>query len=126
MRLAATYGSTWVTTGDLGPEGSLLGVDEGVDVVRGQMDRLDEICVAAGRDPASIDRLVLTGPRLDAGLTSVDAFDEVAGRYAEAGVTDLVVHWPRAAAPYAADLETFERVFTEVCSRPRTLSGDEG
>ncbi len=60
------------------------------------MDRLDEACLAVGRDPASIDRLVLTGPRLDAGLTSVDAFDEMAGRYAEIGVTDLVVHWPRA------------------------------
>jgi hypothetical protein len=117
MRLAAAYGATWVTTGDLGPEGSLLGVDEGVRVVREQMDRLDEVCADAGRDPGSIDRLVLTGPRLDAGLTSLDAFDEVAGRYAEAGVTDFVVHWPRAQAPYAADAGTFERIFADVCSR---------
>ena len=117
MRLAAAYGATWVTTGDLGPEGALLGVDEGVRVVREQMDRLDQTCAAAGRDPASIDRLVLTGPRLDAGLTSLDAFDEVSGRYAEAGVTDFVVHWPRAEAPYAADRDTFERIVTEVCSR---------
>ncbi|HVA04627.1 MAG TPA: LLM class flavin-dependent oxidoreductase [Acidimicrobiales bacterium] len=117
MHLAASYGSTWVTTGDLGPEGSLLGVDEGVKVVRAQMDRLDESCVAIGRDPRSVDRLVLTGPRLDAGLTSLDAFDEVAGRYAEAGVTDLVVHWPRPAAPYRGDGEIFERIFAEVCSR---------
>ena len=119
MRLAATYGATWVTTGDLGPEGSLLGVDEGVRVVREQMDHLDQTCADVGRDPASIDRLVLSGPRLDAGLTSLDAFDEVAGRYGEAGVTDFVVHWPRAEAPYAADGEMFERIFTEVCSRRR-------
>ena len=32
--------------------------------------------------------------------------------YAEVGVTDLVVHWPRAGEPYAADLPTFERIFT--------------
>jgi alkanesulfonate monooxygenase SsuD/methylene tetrahydromethanopterin reductase-like flavin-dependent oxidoreductase (luciferase family) len=117
MRLAAIHGSTWVTTGDLAPEGSLLGVDEGVRVVREQMDRLDETCVAAGRDPTAIDRLVLTGPRLDPGLTSLDAFDEVAGCYAEVGVTDFVVHWPRVEAPYAGDRETFERILTEVCSR---------
>jgi alkanesulfonate monooxygenase SsuD/methylene tetrahydromethanopterin reductase-like flavin-dependent oxidoreductase (luciferase family) len=117
MQLAATLGQTWVTTGDLGPEGSLLGVDEGVRVVRAQMARLDEACAAAGRDPTSIARLVLTGPRLAAGLTSVDAFDETAGRYSEIGVTDFVVHWPRAEGPYAADRATFERIFADVKSR---------
>ena len=34
------------------------------------------------------------------------------GRYAEAGVTDFVVHWPRADAPYAGDLEAFERIIS--------------
>ena len=117
MQLAVTHGRTWVTTGDLGPEGDLLDTDEGVAVVRAQMDRLDEACVAAGRDPVSIDRLVLTGPRLDAGLTSLDAFDDTAGRYADAGVTDLVVHWPRSAEPYAGDRDVFERIFSEVATR---------
>jgi alkanesulfonate monooxygenase SsuD/methylene tetrahydromethanopterin reductase-like flavin-dependent oxidoreductase (luciferase family) len=117
MTLAAVHGRTWVTTGDLGPEGSLLGADEGIKVVRGQMARLDEACLAVGRDPMSIDRLVLTGPRLAAGLTSLDAFDDTAGRYAEAGVTDFVVHWPRADDPYAADQAVFERIFTEVGAR---------
>jgi alkanesulfonate monooxygenase SsuD/methylene tetrahydromethanopterin reductase-like flavin-dependent oxidoreductase (luciferase family) len=117
MALAVTYGATWVTTGDLGPEGVLLGVEDGVRVVRDQMARLDEMCVASGRDPATMSRLVLTGPRLDPGLSSLDAFDETAGRYAEAGVTDLVVHWPRHHAPYAGDRATFERILAQVCSR---------
>jgi alkanesulfonate monooxygenase SsuD/methylene tetrahydromethanopterin reductase-like flavin-dependent oxidoreductase (luciferase family) len=117
IRLAVTYGGTWVTTGDLGPEGDLLDGRRGARVVAEQMARLDEACVAAGRDPTSIERLVLTGPRLDPGLSSLDAFDETAGRYAEAGVTDLVVHWPRPEQPYAGDRATFEAVFTEVCSR---------
>ena len=117
MQLAVTYGRTWVTTGDLAPEGALLGPDEGVRVVREQMARLDEECVAAGRDPTSIDRLVLTGPRLDPGLSSPDAFEDTAGRYAEAGVTDFVVHWPRRDGPYAADEATFERIFTDLASR---------
>jgi alkanesulfonate monooxygenase SsuD/methylene tetrahydromethanopterin reductase-like flavin-dependent oxidoreductase (luciferase family) len=117
MRLAATYGQAWVTTGDLGPEGVLLDVDAGLPVVRGQMDRLDDACLAVGRDPTSIDRLVLTGPRLAPGLTSVDSFDDTVGRYADIGVTDLVVHWPGDADPYAGDRATFERIFAEIGSR---------
>lgn len=55
---------------------------------------------------------MLTGANLDGGLVSVDAFDETAGRYADIGVTDLVVHWPRGSAPYAADPNVFERIFS--------------
>jgi len=117
MRLAATYGDTWVTTGDLGPEGASLGAHEGARVVREQITRLDEACAGVGRDSTSIDRLVLTGPRLDAGLSSLDAFDDAVGRYTEAGVTDLVVHWPRPDEPYAGDEGVFERIFTTIASR---------
>jgi hypothetical protein len=28
------------------------------------------------------------------------------------GITDLVVHWPRATPPFATDPATFERIFT--------------
>jgi alkanesulfonate monooxygenase SsuD/methylene tetrahydromethanopterin reductase-like flavin-dependent oxidoreductase (luciferase family) len=118
MRLAARYGAMWVTTGDLAPEGELLPAAAGVAVVRGQMAWLDDACAAAGRDPGSIARLVLTGPRLDPGLSSLGAFEDVVGRYEEAGVTDLVVHWPRRDEPYAADPATFERIFTEFAARP--------
>jgi alkanesulfonate monooxygenase SsuD/methylene tetrahydromethanopterin reductase-like flavin-dependent oxidoreductase (luciferase family) len=114
MRLAARHARTWVTTGD--PQaGEFLGAVEGVRVVEEQIRRLDQACVDAGRDPASLQRLVLTGPGLDGGLGSVSAFDETVGRYAEVGVTDFVVHWPRPTEPYAADLTTFEQIF----SRPR-------
>ncbi len=116
MRLAASYGDTWVTTGDLSDEGLLLGAEVGVQVVREQLERLDDACVAVGRSPASIARLVLTGPRLAPGLSSLEEFRDTVGRYSEAGVTDFVVHWPREDEPYAADLKTFERIFSEVSS----------
>ena len=119
MHLAASYGHTWVTTGDLSDERVQLRAEVGGRVVREQMARLDEACAAAGRDPASIARLVLTGPRLDPGLSSLESFTDTMGRYAEAGVTDLVVHWPRENEPYAADLTTFEHIFSEVASRRR-------
>jgi alkanesulfonate monooxygenase SsuD/methylene tetrahydromethanopterin reductase-like flavin-dependent oxidoreductase (luciferase family) len=113
MRLAATYGQLWVTTGDLSRDGT-LGAEKGVPVVREQIERLDAACAAIGRDPASVDRLVLSGARLDAGLASVDSFRDTLGRYAEYGVTDFVVHWPRDGEPFKGDLAAFERIVSSV------------
>ena len=74
------------------------------------MDRLDAACAEVGRDPATLDRLVLTGPALQPGTGSVDEFQDALGRYGAVGVTDLVVHRPRPADPYRGDVERFERV----------------
>jgi alkanesulfonate monooxygenase SsuD/methylene tetrahydromethanopterin reductase-like flavin-dependent oxidoreductase (luciferase family) len=115
LRLAARYGQIWVTNGDRAQEG-IVGAKEGAKLVREQISRLEEVCLQVGRDPASLRRLVLSGPRLDGGLVSVEAFQETMERYAEAGVTDFVVHWPRPNEPYAADLATFERIFSVVIS----------
>ena len=38
----------------------------------------------------------------------------MAGRYSDAGFSDLVVHWPRPDAPFAADMGVLERVAAEV------------
>jgi alkanesulfonate monooxygenase SsuD/methylene tetrahydromethanopterin reductase-like flavin-dependent oxidoreductase (luciferase family) len=111
MRLAATHGQTWVTTGDGSGDG-LMDATSGAKTVGEQIGRLEEICAALGRDPMTIDRLVLTGPELAAGLESEAAFADTTGRYADVGVTDLVVHWPRPSEPYAGDLDTFERIFS--------------
>ncbi|MEY2433059.1 MAG: hypothetical protein QOC92_2784 [Acidimicrobiaceae bacterium] len=113
MRLAAEYGETWVTTGDRRPSDALLDARTGADVVRAQIARLEEACDAIGRDPSTLKRLVLTGPELDGGLASVESFRDTVGRYAAVGVTDLVVHWPRASEPYAADPTVFERIFSD-------------
>ena len=112
MHLAAAYAETWVTTGDRGPESVLTSTD-GAAVVRSQMDLLDEACARVGRDPETLARMVLSGLRLDSGLTSTDAFDETIGRYEEVGVTDFVVHWPRRDGPFGGDLARFE----QICSR---------
>jgi alkanesulfonate monooxygenase SsuD/methylene tetrahydromethanopterin reductase-like flavin-dependent oxidoreductase (luciferase family) len=118
MRLAARLGQTWVTTGDLAPEGALLGGPEGVRVVAEQMRHLDDACAAIDRDPTAIGRLVLTGPRLDPGLSSADAFVDTVGRYQAIGVTDLVVHWPRPDPPYQGDLTSFEGAMAAVVASP--------
>ena len=96
LAVAARHGQGWVTTG---PD------------VEAQLEGLEAACRDAGRDPAGIDRMLLTGLQVDAGLSSVDEFEDLAGRSAARGITDLIVHWPRPTEPYRADLATFERIF---------------
>jgi alkanesulfonate monooxygenase SsuD/methylene tetrahydromethanopterin reductase-like flavin-dependent oxidoreductase (luciferase family) len=109
-RLAAQFASTWVTTGPAGYRGPLIDADTGVTIVREQLARLVAACEEVGRDPASIDRLVLTGPSLDPGLVSPEAFARGRDAYAAAGITDLVVPWPRAHEPYAGDPSVLEHI----------------
>jgi alkanesulfonate monooxygenase SsuD/methylene tetrahydromethanopterin reductase-like flavin-dependent oxidoreductase (luciferase family) len=112
MRLAATLGQGWVTTGDR--TGEAAAPDVGARIVADQLTRLTDACAAVDRDPTTIDRLVLTGVGLDAGLSSVESFRDAIGRYAEVGVTDLVVHWPRAEGVFAGDVDRFESILSSV------------
>ena len=109
-RLAAEFAATWVTTGPPGHRGPAVDADAGAAIVRDQLARLETACDGAGRDPASIERLVLAGPSLDPGLASPDAFARVRDAYEAVGVTDLVVPWPRPRAPYAGDPSVLERI----------------
>jgi len=111
MELAARFGATWVTTGERGTANHIDPVT-GAAAVGRQIGRLAEVCERVGRDPATLDRLVLAGPELDPGLASVEAFHETVGRYDAVGVTDFVVPWPRASEPYAADQAVFEAIFS--------------
>ncbi|WP_340559587.1 LLM class flavin-dependent oxidoreductase [Streptomyces sp. GSL17-111] len=116
LRLAARHGQAWVTTGDpkLGdsgtPEQSLTAVGE-------QIERLGAACEAAGRDAAELEKVLLIGFTPDRPLDSVEAFVDFAGRHAEVGVTELVMHWPIPGTRFAADQGVFERIATEVPGR---------
>lgn len=114
MRITVEHGQTWVTIGR-GDRPGPAPADEGVRVVAEQMARLDDACSAAGRDPGTLGRLVLTGLTLDSGLGSPDQFEDTLGRYEAIGVTDYVVHWPRPRPPYQGDEAAFEAI---VSSRP--------
>lgn len=114
MRLAATHGDTWVTAGD--PNTETAGVDEAARVIGAQSAQLEQACAVVGRDPQTINRLVLTGPLLNEPCGSADELRDAIGRYEEVGVTDLVVHWPRSEPPYEGDPAIFERVISEVAS----------
>ncbi|HTZ09159.1 MAG TPA: LLM class flavin-dependent oxidoreductase [Acidimicrobiales bacterium] len=113
MAVAARHGKVWATTGP-GREERALGASEGARAVGAQIEMMEGLCSATGRDPASIDRLVLTGLQLDPCLDSVGAFEDACGHYAAAGVSDLVVHWPRPEEPFRGELGHFHRVISGV------------
>jgi alkanesulfonate monooxygenase SsuD/methylene tetrahydromethanopterin reductase-like flavin-dependent oxidoreductase (luciferase family) len=119
MRLAARHGQAWVTTGDPAlyeagtPEQSLA-------AVRDQVERISAALEAEGRDPASVPKILLTGftpDRLEP-FASLDAFTDFAGRHAEAGIDELVVHWPIPDSDFAYDQDVFERIATEGTAQP--------
>ncbi|MER7758391.1 LLM class flavin-dependent oxidoreductase [Streptomyces sp. NPDC097619] len=118
LKLAARHGQAWVTTGD--PKLYEAGTPEqSVEALRGQLDKLGKACADIGRDPAEPDKILLTGFTPDRGriLESVDAFVDFAGRHAELGFTEIVVHWPVPDSDFAADEEVFERIATEALAQ---------
>jgi hypothetical protein len=100
-----------VTTGDRITPGP-LDAAAGTAIVAAQTRLLDDACRAVNRDPASVQRLVVTGAQLDPGLGSAEEFRDTMAAYEAIGVTDLVVHWPRADGPFAGDEAAFETVVT--------------
>lgn len=118
MRVAAKHASVWVTNGDRSHVGRPLPAEQGSALVASQLARFERVCEELGRDPATVDRLVLTGPRLDDGLRSRDAFKEVLDAYASVGVTDLVFHWPRPQPPYRGDDSILDEIAPRVMTAP--------
>ncbi|TYL44961.1 LLM class flavin-dependent oxidoreductase [Nocardioides sp. BGMRC 2183] len=105
MRLAARLGQGWIAN----PRGE----DHYADTVA-RIGALTRACEAQGRDPAGLTKLLMTGFGTEPWLTSVEAFEELAGRYAAIGITDIAVHWPRPGTAWEADPATFEAIATHV------------
>ncbi|MFJ6985933.1 MULTISPECIES: LLM class flavin-dependent oxidoreductase [unclassified Streptomyces] len=125
MRLAARRADTWVTAGPPGRFDALPYEKALPDIAR-QLDALDAACEAAGRDPATLDRLLLTGALVGGVLDSVESYRDAVGRFGELGVTDLVVHWPRASFPYEGDPRVLEAVAEEVLLPGREAAPQAG
>jgi len=97
LRLVAEYARTWICESDL-------------STARDRLGKLAAACAEVGRDPADLRKMMMTGFTDDPWLESPDAFQEMAGRYAELGFTDILVHWPRPDTPWAADMKVFEAI----------------
>ncbi|MBA5224288.1 LLM class flavin-dependent oxidoreductase [Streptomyces griseoaurantiacus] len=120
LALAARHGQGWVTTGDpkLFEEGT---PEQSLQAIRNQVGRLGAACAELGRDVADLDKVLLTGFTPDRGrpLESVDAFVDFAGRHLEAGITEIVLHWPIPDSDFAADQAVFEKIATEAPAQLR-------
>ncbi len=82
LRLAARHADIW----------NAVGVPDDLATIN---ERLDEACLAEGRDPASLVRTV--SPRLNL-LESAQAFAEGVAAYRAIGFRDIYLPWPRTEA----------------------------
>jgi alkanesulfonate monooxygenase SsuD/methylene tetrahydromethanopterin reductase-like flavin-dependent oxidoreductase (luciferase family) len=110
MVLAAKFGETWITAGDWRAD-EQMSTEASVVLVHEQIDRLNDACAMAGRQPDSLGRMVVTGPSLASGMGSLEEFRDAIGRYVDAGVTDLAIHWP-ASGSQNGDLSKFETLIS--------------
>lgn len=122
MRLAARHADTWITAGppatfDARP------YEQALPVIAEQLRAVDEACAAVGRDRTSLRRLLLTGAAVGGVLDSVESWRDAAGRFAEIGVTDLVVHWPRPDFPYAGDERVLDDIAADLSATPVGTGG---
>jgi alkanesulfonate monooxygenase SsuD/methylene tetrahydromethanopterin reductase-like flavin-dependent oxidoreductase (luciferase family) len=109
MRLAARYGSAWVTPGEPA-RAKTRDLAARVAAVHDQVRRLAEACSAQGRDPAELDKILLAEPAGERPLDQPEAFGDLARAYADAGITDLVLHYPRDSEPFAGTVAALERL----------------
>jgi len=109
LGLAARFGQGWVTIGTESTTGDAWW--RGVGELSG---RLDDACEAAGRDPATIDRYLSLDAEDRYSLSSVGAFDDMTGRAAELGFTDVISHWPRTEGIYAGSEDVLEEIAARI------------
>lgn len=103
LRIAASYAQTWNSHCSPGE-------------LREQNSRLDAICSGLGREPATLGRSVyywVAREGVDP-WTSAGAFGEIAGRYREAGATELIFDHPS-----DEQLPVLERVAADVLPQLR-------
>jgi alkanesulfonate monooxygenase SsuD/methylene tetrahydromethanopterin reductase-like flavin-dependent oxidoreductase (luciferase family) len=102
LEVAARHGDAWVT---LGPPKLADGYspDDIVAIVSAQVKKLRETCSREGRSDADLRRIYVATDLTGNLMASPQAFLRTAQQYAHAGITDLVVHWPRPAGLYAGD-----------------------
>ena len=109
MKVAATFGGGWVTTGRAAET-----LDEWWRGVAGLAERFDAVLAGSGRERDEVHRYLSLDAAPVFSLVSKDAFVEATGRAAELGFTDVVVHWPRSSGPYAGREAVLEEVVDDV------------
>ncbi len=112
LRFCARHGDGWVTTG-----AKALDLDSWFAGLATARDTLEVALRAAGRDPGAFPRYVNLDSSPRYSLESVGLFEELVGRAAALGFTDVITHWPRPSNPYAGSLATLEAIAADVVAR---------
>ena len=104
LRITAEYADRWNSSGT-------------VDELRERNMILDEQCAEIGRDPDEIIRSLYGWAAImpDDPWESVDAFEDVIGRYREAGINEFIIDQPG-----DEQITVLEQVATDVIPRLRT------
>lgn len=108
LRLAARFGQGWIVNPTVA-EGAGAQAE-----VRGRIEALGRTCEEQGRDVNEMSRLLLTGFTDEPWLASLDAYQDLAGRYAEIGITDIAIHWPRPGTEWDADMAVIEEIASTI------------
>jgi alkanesulfonate monooxygenase SsuD/methylene tetrahydromethanopterin reductase-like flavin-dependent oxidoreductase (luciferase family) len=120
LALAARHGQAWVTVGPTDWAAGFTAA-ECLKTVTAQVGALRGACRRIRRDDVELDRIfVVTDPAGDF-LTSPSAFQRRAEAYATAGITHLVVHWPRTEGVYAASQDILHRIASKVLTDVQAL-----
>jgi alkanesulfonate monooxygenase SsuD/methylene tetrahydromethanopterin reductase-like flavin-dependent oxidoreductase (luciferase family) len=107
LRLAVRHGRHWVT---IGPTGRGPRTPETVfEAARRQVALLQAACAAAGRDVASIGKVLLWTPT-EPVLESLDQFEDLVAPYAALGFDQFVLHHPAQTGPYGGHVAAFEQI----------------
>jgi alkanesulfonate monooxygenase SsuD/methylene tetrahydromethanopterin reductase-like flavin-dependent oxidoreductase (luciferase family) len=107
LRICAEFADTWNSFGS-------------VEDMAARNRILDEHCATLGRDPASLQRSFygwsaeMTAQGLPDFWSSVDAFEEVVGRYREIGISEFILDQPR-----PGQFAVLEKVAADVLPRLR-------
>lgn len=109
IALAAQLGDGWVTTGSQSDDLSAWWLSVG-DSIR----RFEDALATAGREPASVPRYLSLDAAGPYSLSSMAYLTDAAGRAADLGFTDVIVHWPRPDGPYAGDGRVLEAVAADL------------
>ncbi len=85
LRLAATYGDAWNTLGPL----SEMTPKQSCEEIQRCYQLLQEYASQVGRDPSKFGRTIMFGWTCERPFSSMQAFHDTIGRYAEAGINDF-------------------------------------
>lgn len=107
MRVAVRHGQGWATTGATPPGDGYEAWWRGV---RDQLARLDDACLAVGRQPTTLERYLSVDASGAFSLASLEAFLDMVGRAGDLGAHEVVVHWPRPSRHYVGDEAVLDQV----------------